>query len=552
MSEGAVGLAFDTSGNLWMANYDDSTLLEYTASQLASSGSPPPAKTFTNVDGDLSSAEEVDFDGSGNLWMAAPGSSQVSELTAAQLAGSGGAVAPAVVVSGSGVTGAIGIAFDAAGDLWVAGCDEDQLTEFTPSQLASTGTPTPTVTIGPATSGLLGCPYDMQFDHTGTLWFGNAEADVLGYTTPQLASSGSPVPTYDITGGSTGLVGATGLALADPLAAPTAVTATANGTAVSVTWQAPVSPMYATGYVVTPVANGVAQSSIDTGSAATTFTMTGGPNVVYTFEVSAVDVFGTGPAATSNPVDTAGGYWEAAADGGVFTFSTPFYGSQGGKPLNKPVVGMASTPDGKGYWLVAADGGVFTYGDAGFYGSRGGQPLNSPIVGMASTPDGKGYWLVAADGGVFTYGDAGFSGSRGGQPLNSPIVGMASTPGGKGYWLVAADGGVFDYGDAGFFGSEGGKPLNQPVVGMAATSDGKGYWLVAADGGIFNFGTAPFLGSQGGKPLNKPVVGMAASPDGKGYWLVAADGGIFNFGTAPFLGSQGGKPLNKPVVGMAS
>ena len=37
--------------------------------------------------------------------------------------------------------------------------------------------------------------------------------------------------------------------------------------------------------------------------------------------------------------------------------------------LNKPIVGMAATPDGKGYWLVASDGGIFTFGDAAFYGS---------------------------------------------------------------------------------------------------------------------------------------------------------------------------------------
>ena len=67
---------------------------------------------------------------------------------------------------------------------------------------------------------------------------------------------------------------------------------------------------------------------------------------------------------------------------------------------------MAATPDGGGYWLVASDGGIFSYGDAAFFGSRGGQPLNKPIVGMAATPDGGGYWLVASDGGIFSYGDA--------------------------------------------------------------------------------------------------------------------------------------------------
>ena len=51
--------------------------------------------------------------------------------------------------------------------------------------------------------------------------------------------------------------------------------------------------------------------------------------------------------------------------------------------LNKPIVGMAPTPDGNGYWLVATDGGIFSYGDAQFYGSTGSIQLNKPIVGMA-------------------------------------------------------------------------------------------------------------------------------------------------------------------------
>ena len=48
---------------------------------------------------------------------------------------------------------------------------------------------------------------------------------------------------------------------------------------------------------------------------------------------------------------------------------------------------MAATPDGKGYWLVASDGGIFSYGDAQFYGSTGSITLNKPVVGMAATPE---------------------------------------------------------------------------------------------------------------------------------------------------------------------
>jgi hypothetical protein len=69
---------------------------------------------------------------------------------------------------------------------------------------------------------------------------------------------------------------------------------------------------------------------------------------------------------------------------------------------------------------------VFAFGDAGFHGSTGSIALNRPIVGMAATPDGAGYWLVASDGGVFAYGDAAFEGSAGSVSLNRPIVGMAA------------------------------------------------------------------------------------------------------------------------------
>ena len=133
--------------------------------------------------------------------------------------------------------------------------------------------------------------------------------------------------------------------------------------------------------------------------------------------------------------------------------------------LNRPIVGMASTPDGRGYWLVASDGGIFSFGDARFYGSTGALTLNRPIVGMAATPDGRGYWLVASDGGIFSFGDARFYGSTGALALNRPIVGMAATPDGRGYWLVASDGGIFSFGDARFYGSTGALTLNRPIVG---------------------------------------------------------------------------------------
>jgi pro-kumamolisin-like protein/IPT/TIG domain-containing protein len=171
-----------------------------------------------------------------------------------------------------------------------------------------------------------------------------------------------------------------------------------------------------------------------------------------------------------------------------------------------------------GYWLVASDGGIFSYGAAAFYGSTGNLVLNKPVVGMAATPDDGGYWLVASDGGIFSYGDANFYGSTGNISLNKPVVGMAATPDGGGYWLVASDGGIFSYGDAGFYGSTGSLALNAPVVGMTPSLSGVGYWLVASDGGIFSYGDAAFFGSTGGTRLNAPVVGMADSVTARRSW----------------------------------
>ena len=263
------------------------------------------------------------------------------------------------------------------------------------------------------------------------------------------------------------------------------------------------------------------------------------------------DVTGSG-----NVGITHDGYWEVASDGGLFAFGTAnFYGSMGGKPLNKPIVGMAATPDGGGYWEVASDGGLFAFGDAQFYGSMGGKPLNQPIVGMAATPDGGGLLggglrrrplrlrrrpvlrldgrhpaqqahrghgrrppTAAATGRWRPTAGSSPSATRPSTARwaacrsTSPSSACRPPTTAAGYWEVASDGGLFAFGDANFYGSMGGMPLNQPIVDMWATAKSNGYWEAASDGGIFAFGAAPFLGSMGGTPLNKPVVGGTLVP----------------------------------------
>ena len=89
-----------------------------------------------------------------------------------------------------------------------------------------------------------------------------------------------------------------------------------------------------------------------------------------------------------------------------------------------------SADPGTGYYLYGSDGSLQGFGNTSYLSylrTLALTPLNRPIVGMAPTPDGGGYWMVASDGGIFAFGDAGFYGSAGNLVLNEPIVGMAAT-----------------------------------------------------------------------------------------------------------------------------
>ena len=88
-------------------------------------------------------------------------------------------------------------------------------------------------------------------------------------------------------------------------------------------------------------------------------------------------------------------------------------------PAGSPALAVASGPDamdslalvatptsGAGYRLVAADGGVFSFGDASFFGSMGGHPLNKPVVGMAPGGPAVASPAVADPGGTGTASDS--------------------------------------------------------------------------------------------------------------------------------------------------
>jgi hypothetical protein len=57
-----------------------------------------------------------------------------------------------------------------------------------------------------------------------------------------------------------------------------------------------------------------------------------------------------------------------AADGGIFSFGAPFFGSLGNTPPAAGVETMAPSTDGNGYYMLGNDGAVYAFGDALYLG----------------------------------------------------------------------------------------------------------------------------------------------------------------------------------------
>jgi sugar lactone lactonase YvrE len=560
-------ITFDASGNAYIGDDSNCEVRKVSPAGIITrfagtgtcgySGDNGPA-----VSAQLSDADGVAVDASGNVYIGDSTNNRIRKVSPAGIistfAGTGtqGYTGDNGAATNAELNYPWGVRVDRSGDVFISDADNNVVRKVNPAGIITTvagnGTAGYTGDHGPATSAELKFPTGMWIDPSGNLLIADEANAVIREVNP------AGTITTIAGNGTSGSTGDNGPATSAELKAPYGVAEDIQGDVFIADYSAQtVREVHAaTGIITTYSGTAGSGGSGNNGNGGpASAALLGGPSEVW-FDLSGnlyINEYSSSQIRKVTLTSPTGlGYFLTASDGGIFNYGDAgFYGSAGSLKLNKPVVGMAATPDTKGYWSVASDGGIFNYGDAGFYGSAGSLKLNKPVVGMAATPDGKGYWLVASDGGIFNYGDAGFFGSAGSLKLNAPIVGMASSQTGHGYFLVASDGGIFNYGDATFHGSAGSLKLNRPVVGMAATPDSAGYWLVASDGGIFNYGDASFQGSAGGIKLNKPVVGMASTPDGGGYWLVASDGGIFNYGDAGFFGSTGSLKLNQPVVGMA-
>jgi hypothetical protein len=206
--------------NLWVANYrsgiapgeGNGFITEYLATQLTSSGSPVPAVTQVDT-ADFRGPDGINFDSSGNLFVADFDAGKVWVFKAATVAGwSGiGVDTPSDAnLSDASSLQPTSVALDRSGNLWVADCEAEaggEIYMFPKSSLTTTTSSAATVfTAAPiatpnGSDQTLNCPGAIAFDKDGNLWYTNfisnagAAGAVGEFARAQLATGGSSSPT---------------------------------------------------------------------------------------------------------------------------------------------------------------------------------------------------------------------------------------------------------------------------------------------------------------------------------------------------------------------
>jgi sugar lactone lactonase YvrE len=112
---GPFAIAFDASGTLWVSNVSGptGTIVGYSASQLTATGSPVPSVTITlpTTEPNAAIGFGLAFDASGQMWVSDALNNALDTFTATQLATSGSPT-PTVVVNSTAINGPAGLAFD--------------------------------------------------------------------------------------------------------------------------------------------------------------------------------------------------------------------------------------------------------------------------------------------------------------------------------------------------------------------------------------------------------------------------------------------------------
>jgi len=196
------GIAFDPSGNLWVADSQNDSIVEFkaplTTGENVSTTIGGPSAGIVNAS-NLGEVDGIAFDSSGNLWVADQSDNRVVEFKAplstgepASLAiGQSSLTGTSDNLANANMSGPEDVAFDQSGNLWVADTGNSRIMEFvhpfSDGEAASlvVGAPDFTSYGGNDTQSTVTLPEAIAFDHSGNLWVSDSgNSRVLEFGTP--------------------------------------------------------------------------------------------------------------------------------------------------------------------------------------------------------------------------------------------------------------------------------------------------------------------------------------------------------------------------------
>ena len=231
----SAGIAFDSAGNMFVADASADSITEFSAGQLAGlSGTVDltPAARIAGGATDVTFPVSLGFDSSGNLWVADDQFTRIVEFSAASLAGLGAsttALVPTLVVNDTptpfGSLGALTV--DRSGNVWVSGSvgtsSISQVFEYSAAELAGKTGSVDLAPVASVAASTTAVPVGVAFDASGNLWVtllsagvSTVVASVEEFSSTQiadLASTPAPTPVDIIAGSKTGLAAAEGIAV---------------------------------------------------------------------------------------------------------------------------------------------------------------------------------------------------------------------------------------------------------------------------------------------------------------------------------------------------
>jgi len=223
---------FDGKGNQWVTDHNNNTVLVFTASQLSATGTNATVPAVVISSAAFNGPLGVAFDSAGNLWVANNGGVPVAGSTTGAMSAVGTSIvefaAANLPVVGSGmltpdltpnitltddgnnsIQGPWELAFDSSGSLWSSNSGGTfSLVKFAKTALAASGTPTPAVTIASTTdmgNATLSGTNGLCFDNIGDIAATSAATpfSIPFYKAPLM--SGALTPSTFIIGSNTTL-----------------------------------------------------------------------------------------------------------------------------------------------------------------------------------------------------------------------------------------------------------------------------------------------------------------------------------------------------------